>query len=191
MVIAPGLVYNVHQYSGMICQFVCDLKKKHKHSNMEVLAAGGRYDSMISWYRSIMEQANMLSRDVQQSAVGISISLDRLVQALQKEQVDFLDVVVCLVGTKHLIRDATKVDKFLIFLQFFWKIELVLVCYYFFVLNQVLRSLWAAGIRSSLMEAPNIEEIQEQLNELKVSHAIILKDNDQGTVRVRSWDKDR
>lgn len=114
IVISPGLVYNVHQYSGMICQFVCDLKKKHRHGSMEVLAAGGRYDSMIAWYRSIMEQANMLGRDIQQSAVGISISLDRLVQALQKEQVDFLDVVVCSVGTKRLLREATRVFVFVL-----------------------------------------------------------------------------
>ncbi|KAJ8980157.1 hypothetical protein NQ317_014652, partial [Molorchus minor] len=154
---------------GMICQFVCELKKKHKHNNMEVLAAGGRYDSMIAWYRTIMEQSNMLGRDVHQSAVGISIALDRLVQALQKEQseelpkINFLDVVVCSVGSKQMTKEKTK----------------------------ILRSLWAAGIRSSLVEATSIEEIQDQLNELKVSHVIMLKDNDQGTVRVRSWDKDR
>lgn len=115
MVVSPGLVYNVQQYSGMIFQFACELKKKHKHNAMEVLAAGGRYDSMISWYRSIMDQATLSSRSVQQSAVGVSISLDKLVQALQKEQIedipkiDTLDVVVCSVGNKQMIHDKTKV----------------------------------------------------------------------------------
>jgi histidyl-tRNA synthetase len=82
MVIAPGVVYNIRQYSGMICQFVCDLKKKHRHGNKEVLAAGGRYDSMIASYRKIVQEANPLSKEVPtQSAVGISLSLDKLVQA--------------------------------------------------------------------------------------------------------------
>lgn len=54
----------------MICQFVCELKKKHKHNSMEVVAAGGRYDAMIANYRNIMLQANMLSKDIKQSAVG-------------------------------------------------------------------------------------------------------------------------
>lgn len=46
------MVYNVHQYSGMICQFVCELKKKRRKGPvMEVLAAGGRYDEMLNSFR--------------------------------------------------------------------------------------------------------------------------------------------
>lgn len=51
IVIAPGLVYNVQQYSGMMCQFLCELKKKRRQSGLDVIAAGGRYDSMLSTYR--------------------------------------------------------------------------------------------------------------------------------------------
>ncbi|KAJ8925528.1 hypothetical protein NQ315_009367 [Exocentrus adspersus] len=160
IVISPGLVYNAHQYSGMICQFVCDLTKKHKHESMEVLAAGGRYDSMITWYRSKLEQANMLGKGIQQSAVGVSISLDRLVQALQKEQVDLLKVAVCSVDTKNTVVETTK----------------------------VLRSLWAAGIKTVSVEGGSVNEIQEGLNELKASHSIFI--NDQGIARLRNLDKD-
>ncbi|KAG5896432.1 hypothetical protein JTB14_022511 [Gonioctena quinquepunctata] len=169
IVVSPGLVYNVQQYSGMIFQFVCELKKKHKQKNMEVVAAGGRYDAMIAWYRTIMEQANVLSRELKQSAVGVSISLDRLVQALQREQseempkVQNLDVVVCSVGSKRMVQEKTK----------------------------ILRSLWNANIKSASIESTNIEEIQEQVNDLKVNHIVMLKDNEHGVVRVRSWDKDR
>lgn len=63
-------MYNIHQYSGVMYQFVCDLKKKRKRDNKEVVATGGRYDPMISHYRKTMEQANMLTTDIQQSAVG-------------------------------------------------------------------------------------------------------------------------
>ncbi|XP_030764956.1 eIF-2-alpha kinase GCN2 [Sitophilus oryzae] len=163
-VVAPGLVYNVQQYSGMICQFVCELKKKRKHDNKEVVAIGGRYDAMIAYYRNIMEQTNMITKDVQQSAVGISISLDKLVQAIQKEdseelpKVTTLDTVVCSVGSNHLLKEKIK----------------------------MLKCLWRHGIKSSLIEETNSVEVQEQLMKIGVPHAFIFKDNDQ--VRVKSWD---
>lgn len=133
---------------------------------MEVLAAGGRYDNMIAEYRNIMEQANMLSKDLHQFAVGVSISLDKLAQAVQESfgtHLEFLDVVVCSLGTKSLVKEKAK----------------------------VLKSLWSAGIRACLIEANNMEEIQEQCNELNVPHVVMLKDSEQGTVRIRSWERDR
>lgn len=135
---------------------------------MEVLAAGGRYDSMIKSFRNVIEQATMLSLDTQQSGVGISISLDKLVQAIQKEneempKCDNLDVVVCSVGIKPLLKEK----------------------------SQLLKRLWSLGIRYVLIEASSVEEIQAQVNELKVAHVIMLKDNEQGTVRVRSSINDK
>lgn len=169
MMVHPGLVYNIQQYSGVTFQFVCELRKRHKRDNMEVLAAGGRYDAMISEYRLIMEQANMLSKDLHQSAVGVSISLDKLAQAVQECSMsdlvnhEFLDVVVCSLGSKSLIKEKSR----------------------------ILRNLWSTGIRCCVIEANNIEEIQEQCSELKVPHVIMLKDSEQGSVRVRSWERDR
>ncbi|CAH0551983.1 unnamed protein product [Brassicogethes aeneus] len=168
IIISPGLFYNIQQYSGMICQFVCEIKKKHKHS-LEVLAAGGRYDSMIATHRNIMLQANMLDKDVHQSAVGVSISLDKLVQAIQRESgdevtvPDHLDVAVCSIGTKPMLKEKAK----------------------------ILKSLWAGGIRCFLIESTNLEEIHEEVNELKVPHIVILKDNEQGVVLLQSWERDR
>lgn len=54
-----------------------------------------------------------------------------------------------------------------------------------------MRTLWSAGIRCAMIEATNIEEIQEQCGELRVPHVVMLKDSEQGTVRVRSWERDR
>jgi histidyl-tRNA synthetase len=51
VVVAPGLVYNVQQYSGMMCQFVCELKKKRRRGGLDVIAAGGRYDNMVANFR--------------------------------------------------------------------------------------------------------------------------------------------
>ncbi|KAK4885013.1 hypothetical protein RN001_001284 [Aquatica leii] len=169
IVIAPGLIYNAQQYSGMMCQFVCELKKKRRRGGMDVLAAGGRYDKMIMNYRNIKEEANMLNKDIQQAAVGVSISLDKLIQALQEEgesesvNVSSLDAVVCSLSGKVSIK-----EKF-----------------------RVLRDLWLAGIRCTLIEATNLEEIQELRAELNSPHVIMLKDSDQGMVRICTWDKDR
>lgn len=114
ILIAPGLLYNVHQYSGMMCQLTCEIKKKNKQSTMNVIAAGGRYDGMIANYRNIMEQADMLLKDVKQSAAGISLSLDKIVQIIQKDNliekdVNHLDVVVCSIGYNCLTREKIKV----------------------------------------------------------------------------------
>lgn len=56
----------------------------------------------------------MLSRDVHQSGAGISISLDKLVQALQEEQHDTdnnnIDVLVCAIGSKPMIKEKCTVS---------------------------------------------------------------------------------
>ena len=45
-VLAPGLVYNAHHFSGVIFQVVANMQRKKK-TVMEVLAAGGRYDHLV------------------------------------------------------------------------------------------------------------------------------------------------
>lgn len=96
----------------MMCQLVCEFTKKRR--GKDVLAAGGRYDEMIASYRSVMEEANMIKKDIKQSAVGISISLDKLVQIFQKENSQdrnstYLDAIVCSIGTKTLLKEKSKV----------------------------------------------------------------------------------
>lgn len=51
--------------------------------------------------------------------------------------------------------------------------------------------LWAAGIRANLIEATDLDEIQEICRGLTATHIIIVKEAEQGTVRVRSWERDR
>lgn len=113
----------------------------------------------------------MVPKDIKQSGVGISISLDKLVQALQEEQllqnefenVNNLDVLVCSIGSKPMVLEQCK----------------------------ILRDLWAAGIRCSLIDSNGLDDIEEQSRELNVTHNIILKESEKGTVLVRSWERDR
>lgn len=60
-----------------------------------------------------------------------------------------------------------------------------------YLLFKILKDLWAAGIRCSVLETQTLEETQEQCTELHVPHIVILQDTEQGIVRVRSWEKDR
>ncbi|XP_063231098.1 eIF-2-alpha kinase GCN2 isoform X2 [Bacillus rossius redtenbacheri] len=164
--IAPGLVYNSHQYSGMMCQFVCELKKKRRKGGMDVLAAGGRYDSMLHTFRKTVELAGMVPREVSQSAAGVSISLDRIVSALQACDQDAraLDVVVCSLGHGPMIKEKCA----------------------------VVRELWAAGVRANLLDAiQSLEEVQDWCREMMVSNIVLLKETEATSVRVRSWDKER
>ena len=48
MVITLSLVYNIQCFSGMIFQFVAEPLYRKKKSAMDVLAAGGRYDKLVS-----------------------------------------------------------------------------------------------------------------------------------------------
>lgn len=67
---------------------------------METLAAGGRYDAMIDHHRKIFQTDSFAStKKISQSAVGISIFLDKVVQLIEKGQSKarkFADVLVCL-----------------------------------------------------------------------------------------------
>lgn len=95
-----------------MCQLVCEFTKKRR--GKDVLAAGGRYDKLIASYRSVMEEANMIKKDIKQSAVGISISLDKLVQIFEKEKyqeknLTYLDAIICSPGTKTLLKEKSKV----------------------------------------------------------------------------------
>ncbi|XP_066996679.1 eIF-2-alpha kinase GCN2 [Anabrus simplex] len=166
IVIAPGLVYNVQQYSGMMCQFVCELKKKRRKGGLDVIAAGGRYDSLLAKFRQTLDMTAVAPRDVSQAAVGISISLDKIVSALQEEDnvAPNVNVVLCSLGHRPMLREKAG----------------------------VLRDLWAAGIKCQLMDnAQTLEEVQHYCREMSVTHIVMLKDTEAGVLRVRSLEKDR
>lgn len=69
---------------------------------------------------------SVASKEVSQAAAGISISLDKIVSALQDENnVPAVDVVVCSVGNRSMVKEKAA----------------------------VIRELWAAGIKSSLIDS--------------------------------------
>uniref|UniRef100_UPI00398EAC55 eIF-2-alpha kinase GCN2 isoform X2 n=2 Tax=Pristiophorus japonicus TaxID=55135 RepID=UPI00398EAC55 len=71
VVVNLGLVYKVQQHSGIIFQFVAFVKRRH-HTVPDVLAAGGRYDSLILEFQG-PEAVGPVP-----SAVGVSLALDKI-----------------------------------------------------------------------------------------------------------------
>lgn len=159
---------------------------------MEVIAAGGRYDSMIANYRSILEKANMLDKEIKQAAVGISVSLDKLVQAMIKTETEektklkpttsHLDAIVCSIGSKPLLREKTKVSAHL---------TKFINQYNLFLFNKIMRELWSNGIKSSLIDTPLKDDVEEVCVELNVPILITLKETEPINVRIQYMEKDR
>ncbi|XP_075223291.1 eukaryotic translation initiation factor 2 alpha kinase Gcn2 [Lycorma delicatula] len=177
IMITPGLVCDMHQYSGMMCQVVWDQRNKRGKIERNVIAAGGRYDCLIQLFRQMLDGSKDVTQ-YHQYAAGISLSLDRLVSALQVDkstspnsaQVSHnsvssplyssgvLDAVVCSLG-QNVRRNE---------------------------LLSILRDLWASNIRCSVNDTQNLEEIQSVCMEMHIPHIVLLKDTDPGYVRVRS-----
>ncbi|XP_050530238.1 eIF-2-alpha kinase GCN2 isoform X2 [Daktulosphaira vitifoliae] len=90
IVIKPGLLNNMQFYSGLFFEVIYANKHKKKVTEYDILAAGGRYDKLISALRKNVD----LSSDIKQTATGISFSLDKLAALFQTES-SGIDVILC------------------------------------------------------------------------------------------------
>ena len=101
MVLYPGLVYNIQYMSGALFQFVAEKKRKAKASSIDILAAGGRYDKLISIFSRGRELPSGYG------AVGVSINVERIIQSAMQEPddvtVNTCDVMVCAVGENPML----------------------------------------------------------------------------------------
>lgn len=136
-----------------------------------MIAAGGRYDKLLTSFRNFLERTGMASKELKQYGVGISISLDKLVCAAMENFEEFsadnkfgLDVAVCCVGGLPR-RDKEKAE--------------------------VLRELWSQGLKVTSLGIHGNEEICEYCREHSINYIVQLKDGEAGTLRVKSWEKDR
>ncbi|XP_074662114.1 eIF-2-alpha kinase GCN2-like [Tubulanus polymorphus] len=162
-----GLLYNYNLYSGPIFQVVSQITGRKRKGMLDVLAAGGRYDSLISKFK--MPTSNLLASH-NQSAVGMSIAVDKIVAAVLEESQELplpkvYDVMVCSVGHRMLLKEQLFVSK----------------------------ELWAVGISTHVLfsSTQSLEEIQDFCRDSFVSHLVILKDGESNTARVKTFEKDR
>lgn len=83
-------------------------------------------NALCSVYRKTLDMTGMISKEVHQTAAGISISLDKIVCALQDDNyTPAVGVVVCSFGLQSMLKEKAA----------------------------VIRDLWAAGIKISLMDS--------------------------------------
>jgi eukaryotic translation initiation factor 2-alpha kinase 4 len=103
----------------------------------------------------------IVSREM--SGAGFSFALDKLVYALGGGSNGYqpIEVVICVCGSRPPLKDVT----------------------------QILRALWAIGIRTSIIEAINEEETLDLAKDSGASHIILLGEG--GVLRVRTWTLDR
>ncbi|KAI8514991.1 Eukaryotic translation initiation factor 2 alpha kinase 4 [Branchiostoma belcheri] len=168
MIVSLGLVYNVHHFCGLVFQFMAETasSKTKKRVGMDVLAAGGRYDKLISQFK----RPSMTSVPGP-AAVGVSIAFEKVVSAVSASEScqvpSTCDILVCTIGRSSLLKERMR----------------------------VVRDLWAAGLRAEIlydsMQSP--EEIQDHCKQAGILHMVILniKDHESDMVRVRSFDKDK
>ncbi|XP_045461283.1 eIF-2-alpha kinase GCN2 isoform X2 [Harmonia axyridis] len=160
--IVPGLFYNVHQFSGMICKFL----SKKKNGKWETLAAGGRYDSMIAHYRNLLQNTDF-AKDISQSAVGITIFFDKIVAMLKSSSnapsMKYTDVLVCLEDEWLPHRLVT-----------------------------VLKNLSTLQIEWMLFQTNSRKEADEYGESLGIPHIVmLLKNYNENKLVLKSWNEDR
>lgn len=166
--VVPLLVHNIDQHSGVIYQITCELKRRRKKCGEDVIAAGGRYDSMLMSFRKILERTGMTSKEVNQYGAGISISLEKLVSAVSEvsenpENKYAIDVAVSCIGNPR--REKEMID--------------------------LLRELWGQGLKVTILDFVFLEEILEHCRENAINQVVLLKTGEKGSVRIQSWERDR
>ncbi|XP_043791915.1 eIF-2-alpha kinase GCN2 isoform X2 [Apis laboriosa] len=168
IVVVPLLVHNVNQHSGIIYQITCEVKWRKKKGGEEVIAAGGRYDKMLSSFKKILERTGMASKEIKQYGAGISISLEKLVSAVSEtsESVECkygIDVAISCMDNHHRGKEMIN----------------------------LLKELWNLGLKVTILDLISLEEILEYCRENSINHVIFLKSGEKGSVRIQSWERDR
>jgi len=139
---------------------------------MDVIAAGGRYDSLLETFRSTLEVIGLIPKGTKQFGVGVSISLDKLISGLESEELErfrggsrIVEVVICSMGHHALSREKISIMK----------------------------DFWAHGISCTCLDGPEtMEAAEEHCRELGSSFLVVLKDAElHSAFRVRIFEKER
>ena len=159
IVVNVSMVYNFHHFSGVIFQFVAENKRKRKRGGVDILAAGGRYDKLVTHFSREADAAHPTP-----GAVGVSIAVEKIVAAVLEHEASAVpsayDVLICSAG--HNPMHAARM--------------------------RIARDLWKAGIKASISfdtkEMIPLEEIQEYCKQGGIQHMVVLKEQETGSVKV-------
>ena len=156
IVISPSLVFQPEYFSGMICQLF--VKKKRGY---DILAGGGRFDSLISNYAS---KLNIEEKTMSPPCgVGISIGLDILAAGIEKEELESnlnrLDVLIHGPSVKQV------------------KLELA-------------KELWSRNVKCSICDPGwTMDDVQDQAVETGADLIVIYQDTSNARLRLLNHDR--
>ncbi|KAM4690200.1 eIF-2-alpha kinase GCN2 [Rhinophrynus dorsalis] len=160
VVVNFGLVYKMQQHNGIVFQFVAYIKRRQR-TVPEILAAGGRYDNLISLFRGPQTGVAGLP-----CAVGVSIAIDKISAALSTadEHVSSCDLVVVSAGQMSVNRAIGITQKL-------WSAGVT------------------AEIMYDCSESQ--DELQEYCNFSGITHAAIISDKEGHHIKLKTFEKDR
>ncbi|XP_067847268.1 eIF-2-alpha kinase GCN2 isoform X2 [Heptranchias perlo] len=160
VVVNLGLVYKVQQHSGVIFQFVAFVKRRHRIVP-DIIAAGGRYDSLI------LEFQGPQVMGPNPSAVGVSLALDKISTLRNTSEplaVSRCETLVVAVGRTSLGRAINIIQKL-------WSKGNPAELLYDVSQTQ--------------------EEVQEHCKRAGISSLVLVSDKAGNHVKVRSFEKDK
>lgn len=157
IVVNTSMVYNFQHFSGLIFQFVAANKRKRKRGGVDILAAGGRYDKLISQFRRGAEASLPVP-----SGVGVSIAIEKIVSAVVEDEYTLVpcayDVFVCSASRNPMQQERMRIA----------------------------RDLWKAGIKATISYSTmTLEELQDICKKEGIQHMVVLKEQEPGFIRVR------
>lgn len=159
-----GLAHTTAHCSGIIFDMVCATKQKRKKDLFDIIATGCRYDELVQEFQKHFEVMGSNSRDT--TGVGVSISLDKLTNAIKDDCEDGNPgtVVVCSLGKDSMVRAK----------------------------SEMVRNLRAAGLTSYVLDKiESLDDLETYGKENRISHMIWLKESERDKARIRIWDSER
>ncbi|KAM5129109.1 eIF-2-alpha kinase GCN2 isoform 2-T2 [Mantella aurantiaca] len=160
VVVNFGLVYKMQQHNGIVFQFVAFIKRRQR-TIPEILAAGGRYDHLISQFRGPQTGSAILP-----CAVGVSIAIDKISAALSnaEENVSSCDLLVVSAGQMSVYRATGIIQKL-------WAAGITAEIMYDWSESQ--------------------DELQEYCRISGITHAAIVSDKEGNHVKLKAFEKER
>ncbi|KAM4664527.1 eIF-2-alpha kinase GCN2 [Discoglossus pictus] len=160
VVVNFGLVYKMQQHSGIVFQFVAFIKRRQR-TVPEILAAGGRYDHLISQFKGPQTGASVLP-----NAVGVSIAIDKISSALSsaEEHVSSCDLLVVSAGQMSVNRAISIIQKL-------WTAGITAEIMYDWSESQ--------------------DELQEYCRNSGITYAAIISEKEGNHVKLKAFEKER
>ncbi|KAH6947973.1 hypothetical protein HPB50_022289 [Hyalomma asiaticum] len=158
--VVPCLVCDERMYSGIVFEVACQSHRKTRRQGRDLLAVGGRYDKLVASFAVAGAKRDL-------AAVGISFSIEKIVQALA-EECETPPLVECVLGNISEVSTSLRDQQL-----------------------ALLARMWSMDVPALMAPQDGIEEASSYCRENFVPHIALLKEAEPGYLRLRSLEKDR